>query len=441
MKYIYLLLLIPVVLTIIFLNIGETGDGVELVIFLFLDTVRADHLGCYGYSRNTSPTIDLISEKSFVFENAYSQAPFTEPSTASLLTSANVKKHKIFGAMFNLSDDFITITEVLKSNGFTTSLFTESYTITRNNMQQGFDFIEHYDKNEININDVKERLGAGGKQFILIHLQAAHEPYLCGEPYDSMFNPSYDGEIPSKEKALEYLEKYPNIVTFRDLILATADGFSVEEILSDPAGFVRYDLNQSQEKRKLKDHDHLVALYDGKIRRTDDSINEIYNEMNSLKITNKTIMVIFSDHGEGFFEHGEYDHGKKLFEEFVHVPLIILTPDSKGERIRSIVSLIDVFPTVLDMLDIKPSPKLKKQMDGISLVDIIQNRTTHREIFSHGAYIRSIRTSDGFLYIYNLLNGFDELYILPDDHNNVAEEYPEKTAELKKKIFEYLGYY
>ncbi|MFH1294760.1 MAG: sulfatase-like hydrolase/transferase, partial [Candidatus Aenigmatarchaeota archaeon] len=297
-----------------------------------------------------------------------------------------------------------------------------------------------YPEEMLDINDIANKLNEEGKHFVVIHLTGAHEMYLCGEPYDSMFDPEYEGEIPDYETYLEYVDIYGSEkLDAMGIFFELANGLKIEEI-------VKMDYNETSEehlsdlrRRKVKDHEHVIALYDGKIRRTDDTVGKIFSLLKAGDAWDNTVLVVFSDHGEGFFEHGYYDHGLGLYDDLIHVVFFMKIPGMQPREINRLVGLIDVAPTVFDVLGIDAN--LTKQ-DGLSALKVMGDRESNRDIFSQlGTSLVSVRTEEGYLYIYCIHAETGELYKLPDDHNNIISQEPEKGAELERKILEYLGYY
>ncbi len=335
----------------------------------------------------------------------------------------------------------MTLAEALKEIGYKTSLFTERGAIEDHNLAQGFDVIRRYERDKLKVVDVGAAFAEEGKKFIFIHLNGAHEPYICGEPYDSMFDPGYAGSTLSYEEFVSKTD-YSGRLHPWSVFLASADGHTVDEIIANPAAFAEYNTNVTRSGRKVKDHDHVVALYDGKIRRTDDIIRHVLSDIQSYGLMDNSVVVLFSDHGEEFFEHGSYGHRGYPYEELTHVTLIISVPNTRGDRIQSTVRLADVMPTILDLVSIETPPQLREQMEGESLLGVMEGREVSRLAFSEadGSTV-SIRMPDGYLYIYWMETNSGELYKLPDDVNAVTNTRPEKAEELKKKLFKYMGYY
>ena len=189
--------------------------------------------------------------------------------------------------------------------------------------------------------------------------------------------------------------------------------------------------------------------YDSKIRDADSRLEEIVNELDHRGLLKKTILVVFSDHGTEFVEHGRFDHGHTLYDELIHVPFVIVAPSvgkASGTVVRAQVSTLDILPTVLDLLGVKSDPELQRQMKGRSLATAVRGKPiASRDVFSETDYRnythkRSIRTADGWKYIMTLEDGSDELYNLkrdPHESTNLTEKNVIE-AKLRKQLTNHL---
>ena len=186
------------------------------------------------------------------------------------------------------------------------------------------------------------------------------------------------------------------------------------------------------------------AIYDEKIQRADAKFKRFLDEFTKLGLMGKTILVLTSDHGTEFFEHRRIDHGFTLYQELVHVPLVVQLPGrTTGVTIDDRVSSIDLMSTVLDLLGIDPSDKAKRQLRGRSLVPAMQGSTVKRDVFCETnyreyTYKRSITAPDGWKLIYTLELRSRELYNLTDDpgeKKNLAKVNTDKADELERRLF------
>lgn len=186
------------------------------------------------------------------------------------------------------------------------------------------------------------------------------------------------------------------------------------------------------------------AIYDEKIQRSDALFNNFLEEYKKMGLLDKTIFVLTSDHGTEFFEHRRMDHGFSLYDELIHVPLVIKLPGQKtGKVITEQVSSIDVMPTILDLLDVNIPANAKKQLRGYSLVSEMKGKPAKKDAFFETdyrqyTYKRGIQTADGWKLIYTLENKKRELYNLkkdPKELHNLVEQEPRRAYELEQRIF------
>ena len=320
------------------------------VILVSIDTLRADHLGCYGYQKNTSPNIDMLAADSILFERCYSHSPLTLPSHMSMLTSLYPVSHKLYDntseAGLELDPTIITLADLLRENNFVTSAITGGAWVSAIfGFPKGFDlFLE----NTRNVDDNPEHLFSQTKNwiqryqsqnfFLFLHTYEVHGPFFPPSPYNTQF---------TAEDAL-----WKGVDPYK--IIAQEEGQKTE--LSD------------------KERANLIALYDGEIRYTDEAlIKPLVLLLNELNLYDKTMIIVTSDHGEEFYEHQGWLHFDTLYEEVLHVPLIIKLPGSnyRGNRVSNISRVIDIGPTILDVLGINFSGV---PFEGASLMELIKKR-------------------------------------------------------------------
>jgi arylsulfatase A-like enzyme len=319
---------------------GSASGGSDIVL-ISIDTLRADHLGCYGYARPTSPNIDALASRSFVFERAYAQSHNTLVSHATLLTSLNPISH---GATprHPIDADIVTLAEVLKTRGYHRAAFTThpSWLSARMGFAQGFGRFHARDGSaeEINgevfdwlrtINTLRE----GGEErpfFLFVHYYDVHsdwdqQPYETGTDYDHRFAGDYDG-------------------TFRGCREAVCASVLLSRVAGKP------NLLSPEELRWVR------ALYDGGIAYTDHHVGELLETLRRLDLFDASWIVITSDHGEEFMEHGRMLHSQP-YEETARVPLVIRPPGGGSQkRVPQPMGLVDVGPTLLDSVDIAIPP-------------------------------------------------------------------------------------
>jgi arylsulfatase A-like enzyme len=379
------------------------------VILIVVDALRPDHLGCYGYPRNTSPNTDKVAEESIIFSNAFSQATFTLASFRSFFTSLYPSEiynfslgSKNYSELSSLYTSRLNLAEVLKQNDYVTLGFAnDPYASSLYGFNKGFDFFDEkgaFDGKYAGIESVNERVIEKLKEirekkfFLLIHYMDVHCPYTPPERYLKMY----------------------------DFSNSTLN-------LTGKCGWPDFNsMNLTEEDTKK-----IIAAYDGGIRYTDEEMSKLLTALDSLSLLNNTIIIITADHGEELKDHGLIGHGHSVYDELIHVPLIIKIPGAENKVVDDQVELIDIFPTVLDILGIS----IPNQLEGKSLLPLITgqkklNKTVYSEIFN----FISVRTPE-FKLIINKQTGEKELYYLKNDIKeqlNVLDDYP-KVAEMLEK--------
>jgi arylsulfatase A-like enzyme len=315
------------------------------VVLISIDSLRADHLGSYGYHRPTSPTLDRLAAEGARFAAAYATSSWTLPSHATMLTGRYPLSHGAILPDRRLSAGMPTLATVLKSAGYTTGGFV-SYEFLRRRygFHAGFDHFDDFTTDlEDNEGEYSRATGpllnaqiipwveanAGRPFFLFLHYFDVHVHYDPPPPYDTMFDPDYVG---------------PDLRRFTH----------------NPA------IHANMPRRHLE---HFIALYDGEIRHTDAVIGEVISTIERLGIGSQTLVIVTADHGDEFFEHGGKGHGKTLYEEVLMVPLLMRWPQGlpAGRVIDVPASLVDLAPTVYELVGLAPPTGL----EGRSLVPFL----------------------------------------------------------------------
>lgn len=324
---------------------GSTGNN---IILISLDTLRADHLGCYGYERETSPAIDTLAEDSALFLNTYSSSPWTLPSHVSLLTSLNPMRHGVHYENEKMDSSFVTLADLLRQEGFFCSAFTGGGFVNAvYGFSKGFDSYGQSSRG-IHQKDSAEWICASALDwiedhrdrdfFLFIHTYQPHNPFSSPPPFNSLFLDEDD-----RWNELDMLE-----------------------YVGGKKGIFK--------KLPDRERENIVNLYDGEIRYTDAKlIGPLMGRLKELGLYDSSLIILTSDHGEEFYDHGGWEHGHTLYDELLKVPLIIKLPESRfaKTRISTIVRLIDVMPTILDEQGISVSGL---DLDGKSLVPVLRGK-------------------------------------------------------------------
>ncbi len=303
------------------------------IILLLVDTLRRDYLGFHGFEGPISPNLDWLAMESVVFENAFTQAPWTKPSIASLFTSLHPDAHGLdnheglFGPRENralttgvLPSEAVTLAEALKGAGYRTAAFVANpWVHGRYGFDQGFDSYEVV----TTLPEILERARAFFRQderrpfFLYLHFMDVHGPYDASEEdFESM------GTSPSlavrEEPPAGDLSKLPSY-------LAGIPWFQEEEFRNRTFGeVIAFRLSRSHPVR---------ARYAANVLDYDRRIGPFLNEVRNSELDRNTILVLTSDHGEELLEHGGWDHGFNLYEQQIRVPLLI--PEARRPRRRS----------------------------------------------------------------------------------------------------------
>jgi arylsulfatase A-like enzyme len=329
----------------------------NVVIFL-IDTLRADRLGVHGYRKHdTSPDIDRLAQHGVVFENAYAPSPWTLPTVASLFVSAFPCEHQVLSRYERLAGSADTLAERLKRAGYTTyCLYANAFLAPEFGLHQGFDF-----QRGTAGADGKEVGAALGPQpaepfFFYIHNLEPHNPYAFAPPHTPGFRTvSYETRRQIESHFMAYKEAGEHDYR-RRLPLGTND-------LTDEQD------RHLQGLRELKDDWN--ELYDASVRLADSRVGSVIRALKVRGVWDNTLFVVVSDHGEEMDEHGGWLHDQSVYEELMHVPLIIRFPHDQlaGKRIAGVVSLVDVLPTICDWLE---REDLAGSARGGSLLPLVQ---------------------------------------------------------------------
>ncbi len=394
--------------------------GPQYTFLICLDAVRPDHMSCYGYAVKTTPRIDELAAQGTVFEDAISQAPWTTPSIATILSSSFPCQHgarRGGGAGIpygGLASNFI---ETLGSLGYETALFTGGIAIKEK--------VPGADLTDGALKWLRNNLD---KQcFIVIHDYETHSPYIATPDCIAALDPGYEGPYKLSFGNLDLLKK-ARVGRLGDAVNLTA-----------------------------ADTKHIKALYDCQIRRADAAIGALVDSLLAWNRLKRSMIVVFADHGEEFLEHGSIDHGQTVYEESIKVPLIIYCPSvaPKPERVRDQVGLIDIAPTIFDILGIqKPAT-----FEGVSLAPFMSSRFTASpgttrpcglpveclvaESIARRSEKKALRRPPWKL-IFDPFFGAVELYDLskdPHETMNVIDANPEVASRLTETLLVMQKYY
>lgn len=398
------------------LNTDETAELSEKtnIFIITLESTRADQLPCYGHYRNTSPNIcELAENDGILFENAISPSSWTLPSLSSMLTSKHPNKLGTTKPISKLGDQYLTLPEYLNEKNYETHAYTASpYTREVHNLNQGFDiYKDHvyqktksgdlFEKGKKNIENTSKNI------FTWFHLPEAHQGHSPPENFTDVFSKNISSNI------------------------------SANQIKTDFA-----QLNLTDEDVK-----YIKAKYNEEIKYADHAIGNFIDNLKTNKMYNDSIIIITSDHGSDFMEHGHIGHGLDLYDVSINVPFVMKMPNNTlaGERIEKTISLVDVFPTISSILNDEP-----KGLQGVNLIDVIEGKSSRNKVVSQMLNKTALRYKDskyiysksehvideqGNLNVNNYRTPLMQYYNLNDDpkeQQNIIEELGED--ELQKKF-------
>jgi arylsulfatase A-like enzyme len=341
------------------------------ILLIVADALRPDHLGCYGYDRPTSPYIDKFAADAVVFEKAMSNSSWTLPSIGNMLTSLYPHEHTAFHLRDSLPDECLTLAELFRDKNYRTFAIQTNPCISKiYNFSQGFQYYQELllEKGDKVVNEFNARLKNNKNKpfFAYLHFMDTHLQYDPPEELKTIFEP--------------------------------------EKINSSITGLVEAFIIRVLGKNGLpaKDRQHLMNLYDAEIRFFDYCFGLIIDNLNKFGISDKTMVILAADHGEEFWEHNSFEHGHSLYNEVLNVPLIIkCSTKLPAKRIKYFVQLIDLFPSLLNIAQIKKD-FVARGKDF--LPSILNNKPIKEEIFIEGIKYGSEKIAilrDGWKLIYD----------------------------------------
>lgn len=298
------------------------------VVLVTIDTLRADHLGCYGYSRPTSPFIDRLAREGVVFEHAYASSSMTAPSHASLFTGLYPLQHgvRVNDEGFPAASQrrFRTLAEDLSAHGYATAAFSavgflKSITQGFTTVDSGSGNFKHYRQADATIDRVVAWLAtpqAKGRFFLWVHLFDAHPPRRL--PTHGPARLGFDSPAAAERYARDLIEHHGvQLSAYKDMA----------------------DLTDNYDQ------------YDAEIRFADGELGRLFERMEALHLNDDAVWIVTADHGEGLGDHKWIDHVRYLYEEAIHVPLIVYARRRwAGTRVSDVVRHVDVAPTLFDLL-------------------------------------------------------------------------------------------
>jgi arylsulfatase A-like enzyme len=379
------------------------------VLLIGIDTLRADHLGCYGYHRPTSPRIDALAAESVLFEQAISQSPWTLPAFASIMTGVVPSRHGAGEGKRCLSHPCAalgawppTLADRFAEAGYRTGSFVSNgFSSAQVGLGRGFQTTELHMTGQPVVTSAAAWLAEqkGAPFFLFVHLIEPHAPYWPGpEDREPFVDPAYDGPV-------------------------------------DPALTGRALRDWTEADRR-----HVVDLYDGDVRHADRLVGELLDALRRLGRYERTLIVLTSDHGEELFERGLIGHGHTLYDELLHVPLTVRFPGGAPRgRIARQVRTMDVFPTVLEGMGM-PVPD---GLDARSLLGVARGEPGDAALdvalaeFTFAPPERQAVRRPPEKLVLDVERDWPQLFDLtsdPEERDDRARDAPERVAALREAL-------
>lgn len=409
---------------------GDRRDESEVsapnVVVVLVDALRADRLGPYGFTeRPTTPNLDTLAGESTVFERAISQDGWTVPSVASLFTGVDPQTHGVLKfidpgmqkdvedvapgavALDSLSLEHTTLAERFRDGGYETAAFLKSDVINAGRgFDQGFEVFEFLDEKP------KDR-GSSGAQLtrrvlswlaeerdpsrpflMYVHYMDVHASYMAPPPLYGKYADELESDVDGSHRSVKKIEDSPEQATPADV-----------------------------EKAK--------AYYDEEIEYWDLQLGALISGLRELGLYGETILVVTADHGEAFLEHGSCFH-HDLYQENVHIPLIVRLPHARPQRVDHWVELVGLGPTLTELAGLQPHP----DWVGLSLAPTILDGTAEtRPVYSEFASSRMVIDESGL----KLLEKKDGVFLFdlqadPGETRNLAEDRPQEVQRLRQVL-------
>jgi len=415
-------------LIILFILSGLVGcqgkvDVPKHVFFIVIDTLRADHLGCYGSKVPTSPTIDRLAKEGVLFTNAFATASSTLESVISFCNSTTALTNRIYKLnpqeALPLSND--SLQKHLKEAGYNTLVVISNPWLKyhQDYFKDGFTHFQFVGRGgnwynttkkvtQVALNFLEKNFNTSGKNFFYIHYFDPHSPYISPADYGFFSGKASTRFLPVDSFAgeKEVLEKFKKDPKYSGIPC--------------PKPISNNDLN------------YLISRYNSEIRHVDFNLEKLTTRLQEMDILKDSLIVITSDHGEEFLEHGCFKHGYQLYDETIHIPLIFYWKDHLNAQSKgNLISGIDIAPTILELCQIKPPSSMLGR-------NILKRRKTEEPILFCTHFInqeqRGMRTNK-WKFIENVKTGEIKIFNIendPKEQNNLFDGNPKKWDNLFK---------
>jgi arylsulfatase len=381
------------------------------VMLVILDAARAHSMSAYGYARPTTPQLERLASEGVLFERAYTPAVFTLSAMASLWTSRlPLEHHAGIAHDAPLPSSLPTLAERLNAHGIVTAGFiANSMAGPAFGLARGFEqFEEVHLEHGANAPALTRRVQAwlgthdpGQRFFLYVHYREPHFPYDPPAPYATAFGP--DAPLPQRAKL-------------------------------DPAWYGA--VNDGEHELTPAEREHLVRLYDGNLASVDAQLGRLREALAQTRLLERTLVIVAADHGEALHEHGWIGHNQQVFEESTKVPLVLRWPEGAagaGQRVASLVDLLDVAPTVVDAFGLRGRDPALDAFHGRSLLDVAAGAEGRALTWatSTGEWQAFGLRHEHFKYLRNVRHGVERLFELqrdPTERHDLLAAQPVRAA-------------
>jgi arylsulfatase A-like enzyme len=385
------------------------------VIIIILDAAGAKHFPMYGYQRNTTPNIQNLMKDSIQFDRAYTQAVYTLASTATLMSGLDPFRHQIIYRRSKLPNATYTLAERFLDSGYATGTFVSNGNASSTfGMTQGFQEVREVFREPTYSGwgmDITNRftnwlqtLKSGHPFFAYIHYREPHAPFNPPESFKNQFtDPNYTG-------------------------------------YKDASYEMRRKINMGEVSATQADRDFIEATYDENLRYGDHEVGRVIKKLKDMKLYDNTILIVTSDHGEAFWEHNFQGHNSQLYEESVHIPLIVKL-SSKTElpkkKVNNPVRTVDLYPTLVDLLELS---RRNWNVDGQSFIPyLVSDKLDDAPVLTQTIAEQAYSWMEGnYKYIYHRHTRSEELYNLkndPGERKNLIKSDPIQAGYLRSRLF------
>lgn len=403
------------------------------VLFIVVDTLRADHLAMYGYDSGGTPNLDRLAEDAIRFDQAFSNSSWTRPSFASILTGRLPSSHGVMAKSDALPDAITTLPEALKSSGYTTAGYMTNFNVAPYfNFHQGFDEYAYLEPEFV--------LGADDASAKLLLMQLIRQRLETMRAMQGEVLPgtAYQDAATVNAALMGWIDRQPASPWFLFVgYMDPHDPYFAHPY--DGSGYAR----AAHQHPDASEAPALSALYDGEISYWDAELGTLLSGLRERGLYDELTIIVTSDHGEEFNEHGGFWHGTTLYDEQVRVPLLVKLPQSRrgGTVVRHWVQSIDLMPTVLGLVQ-APVPEGVQGGDLFTGTDVVYAEESHE-----GNVLESVRQLDG-TDEYKLITANPgnprglkpiEMYRVdldPGERENLAPNSPEQVRISTKTLLE-----